>query len=251
MVTFKKQILIASLVLNVIFCSLGGYFVFKKGGFQYITTKIVVASSDSKRSAWLNNPYYLQRIQLFESLPITKDSIVFLGDSLTDGCEWNELLSINVAENRGISGDKTYGVLSRLDNIIASNPQKIFIMIGINDIAEGRSTESIVSDYDNIITIIKNRLPNTEIFIQSVLPVNYEQYRYSYNENVFLQDSNKIPYLNNEIKAMATKHSANFIDLYKVMVTKENSIKKEVTNDGIHLNGEGYKTWRETIKEYI
>ena len=59
--------------------------------------------------------YYDQRELLFESLPTSENDIIFLGNSITDGGEWNELFQNANCKNRGISADVTEGVLNRLE----------------------------------------------------------------------------------------------------------------------------------------
>lgn len=49
--------------------------------------------------------FYYQRATLFEELPVTSKDIIFLGNSITNGGEWSELLNNKHVKNRGISGD--------------------------------------------------------------------------------------------------------------------------------------------------
>ena len=79
--------------------------------------------------------FYEQRATLFEELPVTSRDIIFLGNSITNGCEWGELFQNTYVKNRGISGDICMGVYDRLDPIIKGKPAKIFLLIGINDVA--------------------------------------------------------------------------------------------------------------------
>ena len=81
--------------------------------------------------------YWIQRATLFESLPASEDDIVMLGNSITDGGEWAELLGDAHVKNRGISGDTTDGVLERLGTITRGRPAKVFLLIGINDFSKG------------------------------------------------------------------------------------------------------------------
>ena len=80
--------------------------------------------------------YYYHKKAHFENLPNTQDEIIFLGNSITDGCEWSELFQDLRIKNRGISGDITEGVLQRLKEVTESKPSKVFIMIGVNDISK-------------------------------------------------------------------------------------------------------------------
>ena len=77
--------------------------------------------------------YYHHKNQ-FELLPNRKKEIVFLGNSITARGNWSEWFNNKRIINRGISGDRTDGVLYRLDEVISSKPKKIFLLIGVNDI---------------------------------------------------------------------------------------------------------------------
>ena len=76
------------------------------------------------------DPYYGRRATLFDELPIGKKDIVMLGNSLTDGAEWNELLDNRHVKNRGIVGDIVQGYIDRLEPILKGQPKKIFILGG-------------------------------------------------------------------------------------------------------------------------
>jgi hypothetical protein len=60
---------------------------------------------------------YKLKVGQFRSYPNSPKDIIFLGNSITAGAEWNELLQNEHARNRGISGDITFGVLERLDEV--------------------------------------------------------------------------------------------------------------------------------------
>jgi len=79
--------------------------------------------------------FYYQRAALFDSLGVDSADIVLLGNSLTNGGEWDELLGMPNAVNRGISGDTTEGIADRLGSITRGKPAKIFLMAGVNDVS--------------------------------------------------------------------------------------------------------------------
>ena len=64
----------------------------------------------SAQEAYQYNQFYYQRATLFEKLPIDSDDIVFLGNSITNGCEWHELFNNPNIKNRGISSDVSMGI---------------------------------------------------------------------------------------------------------------------------------------------
>ncbi|HPQ96908.1 MAG TPA: GDSL-type esterase/lipase family protein, partial [Thiolinea sp.] len=63
-------------------------------------------------------------------------------------------------KNRGIGGDDTGGVLGRLDEVVRSRPDKIFLMIGTNDLSAGKSVEQIIANYRLILRRIREASPS-------------------------------------------------------------------------------------------
>src|SRR5690554_6567330 len=98
-----------------------------------------------------HSTFYYQRVSLFERIPVSNEAIIFLGNSITNGGECTELLNDIRIKNRGISGDVCQGVLDRLNSIIDGELSKIFLLIGIHDLARGISSDSIVSGTEKII----------------------------------------------------------------------------------------------------
>ncbi|WP_053827261.1 GDSL-type esterase/lipase family protein [Lascolabacillus massiliensis] len=195
-----------------------------------------------------HSTFYYQRVSLFEKLPVSNEDIIFLGNSITNGGEWAELLNDIRIKNRGISGDVCQGVLDRLNSIIDGEPSKIFLLIGINDLARGISSDSIVSGTEKIIDRIKSDSPNSLIYIQSILPVNDSFGMFSRHT----KHKEIIKSLNNKLESLANSKKVKFIDLYSHFVTPgTNNLNPEYTNDGLHLMGEGYIKWIEIIKPYI
>lgn len=124
-------ILFISSLLNILFFLLGTLFILKKGGFSYLSQKLFIISTTSIAGNKFYPPYHLHRISQFEILPKLNSDVIFLGDSITDKCEWTELLENPNIKNRGISGDTTERILNRLDEIVESKPKQIFLMVGI------------------------------------------------------------------------------------------------------------------------
>ena len=98
----------------------------------------------------LFSTYYHQRATHFRTLPKTKNDILFLGNSITDGAEWRELFADNQVKNRGISSDISAGVVNRIDEIALRKPAKVFLMIGINDLSRNISTDSVFKNITRI-----------------------------------------------------------------------------------------------------
>lgn len=191
--------------------------------------------------------YYYQRKSLFKVLPNTANEIIFLGDSITDGNNWSELFGNPLVKNRGISGDVTQGVLCRMEEVLESDPAKIFIMIGINDLGAGRSVQYVLTNYEKILQAIQKESPKTQIYIQSLLPVNPDFGMFAGH----MKAMDEIPVVNKGLKKLAENYDATYINLYAGFTTEKGKLKPKFTNDGLHLKGAGYLKWKKMIDQYI
>lgn len=191
----------------------------------------------------LYSEYYIDKVSTFINISGNHGKILFLGDSLTDMCEWSEILNNPDIVNRGISGDTTYGSLNRLSEVLRLKPRKIFIMLGINDIGKGRATVNIINDYKKILDNIKKDLPDTRIYVQSVLPINKDLFK----TNTKVEE---IINLNTALEKLCINTGVHYINLYPLFTTEKDKLNPDYTTGGLHLNGKGYLVWKEAVKEY-
>ena len=188
---------------------------------------------------------YELKIEQFKSYPNSNKDIVFLGNSIAAGVDWMELLGKINARNRGISGDITFGILERLNEVTEGKPAKVFILIGINDISRNIPDSFILRNYQTIITRIKKESPTTKIYFHTLMPVNntFTQFKNHYNKD------EHILYVNEGLKKLAAKERITLIDLYPKFLDADKKLDKKYTIDGLHLNAEGYKVWAEILKK--
>lgn len=195
----------------------------------------------------LENQMYMQRKETFRENPLTKGQIVFLGNSLTHGGSWDKYFPDQKPANRGISGDNTLGMLGRLHEIIDARPTKIFLLAGINDISLGRSNDKIMTGIKSMIYQIKAGSPETEIYVQSLLPINNSFGIYSRLE----KKEKQIEKLNKELKKFCEKEKITFINLYPHFLESKRTLNAKYTMDGLHLNDDGYAIWVKQLETYI
>lgn len=194
------------------------------------------------RTAW----QYAQSYLGYSKPDANADSkIVFLGDSITIRENWNVLFGISDIYNAGIAGNTTDDVLARLDAVVSARPQKLFLMIGINDLLNGKDVDYVMRNYKTIISRIKTASPSTTIYMQSVLPVNNKILK---SETA---DSQEIITLNNEISTIADGKMIFFIDLYPSFCGLDNQLYKQYTWDGLHPNSYGYAVWKQLVVQYV
>lgn len=192
--------------------------------------------------------YYDQRKSLFELLPDTKNEIIFLGNSITDGSEWSELIQNQKAKNRGISGDTSEGVLYRLYQVTRVQPAKVFLLIGVNDLAKNISPDTVYVNICKIVSLIRTKSPKTKVYVQSILPVNntFKSFASHTSRTPQVKD------LNERMKSICPKLGATYVDLFSELKNPNDDLLNPMyTNDGLHLVGEGYKAWVRVIQPYL
>lgn len=189
---------------------------------------------------------YRAKVDSFAHRPIRIGGAVMLGDSLTDFGAWNEYFPSVRVVNRGISGDNTYGVLHRLDQVVLLKPRLVFLMIGVNDLFWGASVSDVAPRYRQIVEKLRARLPGSRIYVQSVFPFRRRpvgDYGYLDNKDVVA--------LNQKIKEVAAEYGVTFVDVASRVTGGDGQLMDSLTVDGIHLNGAGYISWVAALKPYM
>jgi lysophospholipase L1-like esterase len=183
-------------------------------------------------------PAYDTKVTFFEEDPIGNNDIVFLGDSLTEEFPLTAMFPGAAVVNRGISGDTTRGVLQRLDQVTNGRPYKIFLMIGTNDIGFGYGQNPTLANYEEIVAKIRRESPESQLFLQSVLPREKRN-----AERVFA--------INQKIAALAQQYDCAFIDLYPAFADSDGTILPQFSDDELHLLELGYELWQSLIEPFV
>lgn len=219
------------------------------------TVKLLGAASLMLGAAFAISPclnardtYWERRVTLFDKLPVVEGDIVFLGNSITDGGEFNELFDMENIKNRGITSDVISGVEKRLHQVTSTPPKKIFLLIGINDVSHGLSARAIADKYEHLVKRIRTEAPQTQLYVQSIMPIDNSFRRYK----ALLGRERVIPELNGMIKKIAEDNGAIWLDLWPALADpKTGRMKKGYTNDGLHLTGAGYRAWTDLIRPHV
>ncbi len=159
----------------------------------------------------------------------------FVGDSLTQGGNWQEWLADEEVLNFGVSGDTTDDVIARLGQVIESGPGSIVLLIGTNDLAWRRSAEHIVRNVETILVTLRRDLPETRILVQSVMPRGHE----------FAADIRDV---NRHLWQFAPTIHAQWLDLWPAMALDDGELNPAYSDDRLHLNDAGYSAWLGELK---
>ena len=173
--------------------------------------------------------------------------IVLMGNSITE--HWQTYTPLFFEENsflinKGISGQTTVEMLSRFsEDVINQKPQAVYILAGINDIAQNSGYISIDDISTNIIKMgLLAQKNNIKVVICSVMPVT----EIVWNEKI-KNANQKVIELNKKLINKSKKNNFTYLDYYSKMKDELNSL----TYDGLHPNEKGYVKMNAIIKKSL
>ncbi len=198
-----------------------------------------------RRYAWFEKLWQKRRGTWSQEIQQDQQSLVFLGDSITQG--WKSDMGgsfgdVKVA-NRGISGDTTRGVLIRLkEDVLSLNPSGVVILIGTNDLEEGASAEVITGNLKLIIAALKKHNPNMPIILCDVFPSSESKKR----------PADQIKKIN-QLYAAAIKGDPQItrLDTWALFADENGNAKKEEFPDLLHPNQIGYHKWAAALRPIL
>ena len=157
---------------------------------------------------------------------------VMVGDSLSQWfpAEWGSPHGFWL--NQGISGDTTAGILRRLPAFAETRPDVIHLMAGINDLRRNRTPEETIANLTQIIRQLRETHPQAQIIVYSVLPTRLQAL-----------PTIRIQQINRALQAIAPQEGASYVDLHPLFADGQGNLRREFTNDGLHLNWRGYVLW--------
>lgn len=216
-----KLILTGSIVLNVAF------------------VVYTLRNRSLQKSAALTNLAFMDnwtegRQSSFDVLPTSDSDIVFIGDSQTSGFALNEFFPGLPVKNRGIAGNESKHILSRLEATVKHKPAMVFLQMGINDIIAGVSADTLMANFEKAVSICYKY--SASITIQSLFPTSgqYEKY------------NGQIRLFNDRLSIFCRRKFIPFIDIYPSLELN-GGLNDSLTFDGLHLNGKGYEVWKGKI----
>ena len=111
-------------------------------------------------------------------------------------------------------------------------------------------TDKIIDNYREILTKITTQLPDTKIYCMSVIPQNLILESYT---NLKVQETTlRILEVNEKIKEVVDGEvNATYLNLFPLLADENNLMIEAYSDDGIHLNAEGFKVWTGLVKPYL
>jgi lysophospholipase L1-like esterase len=195
--------------------------------------------------------HYTQRVQEFREQNQIFQHVVLVGDSITEGFDVQKYFPNHRILNRGIGADvignglpvdDKRGVLKRMDeSFFDCSAHDVFLLIGINDLGDNHTPETMETGYRDILQQAKTRAPLVKVHVQSVLPTRGNFAKHNANVNDF----------NTRLQKLANEFGYDYIDLHSKMTDDNGELKEEFTADGLHLKDPAYKIWKAEIERTL
>ena len=154
--------------------------------------------------------------------------------------------------NRGIGGFITDELLENINVCILDlKPYRLFINIGTNDLSnQDIAISDMIHNYDKILNIVQDKLPEIEIYMMAYYPVNYDAAREDMKECLRVRTNEKINKANEAVKKLAVKHNAKYIDINAPLKDRDGNLRAEYTIEGMHIKEEGYRSIFDLFMKY-
>ena len=189
---------------------------------------------------------------------IQKGKTLFTGSSLMENFPITEYClneGLPMAYNRGIGGYTTDEFLESIDAMLLDpQPAKLFINIGTNDLRALPNGEDwfshLSANYRRICEIIREKLPDTMVYMMAYYPVNEETMRRT-NPEPAVRTNEAIGRANRMVSHLAAEFGFCYIDVNDGLKDANGQLKAEHTQDGIHFDAAAYRTVFERLKKYL
>lgn len=201
--------------------------------------KVVCQTAVSEPVRWVSD------IERFEAadrshFPVA-GSIVFAGSSSI--AMWQTLnkdFGYVPVLNRGIGGSTLYDNVQSVDRIILPyKPPLIVLYSGENDLAEGRTPEQVLQDFQTFVSIVHAKLPATRLVFVSIKP---SIARWSMTDSIRATNRLIQDYV-------GTDKKLQYVDVFTPMLDASGQVRRELfVADGLHMNARGYSIWRRLIQ---
>ena len=196
--------------------------------------------------------------------PITEDSVLsyfknaaMVGDSITYGFMKYEAQNGRLGGPRclcrgklGINNLLTHnldlyyqGAEMPLEEVLAdAAPEKVFILLGTNDVMV-RPKEDVISELDQLLTLVLQKSPDLQIYLQSVFPVASSDEGAEYNNQ-------RIEAYNKDLQAYAEKKGFHYVSIAPYLQDHLGGFSSHYHQDTFHPSYDGVCAWIDTLRAY-
>ncbi|MBE6988640.1 MAG: hypothetical protein E7432_07715 [Ruminococcaceae bacterium] len=187
-----------------------------------------------------------------KAAPFTMENSLFIGDSRTTGlADYSGMEGVDYFADVGMNvytvGKRVlpvegFGEISLADLLEAKKYDKIYIMLGINEV--GYAFEKTVDVYGRLLDSIIRAQPEAEIFVQANLHVTAaHSARAKYVKNEAIDGLNAL------LCQLASDKNCHYIDVNPFFDDENGALMADKSGDGVHLRAKYYIEWARWIAE--
>ena len=167
--------------------------------------------------------------------------VVFMGNSITHfwggqpvapvrngSISWDKYFEPKKAVNLGFGWDRVENVLWRVQHgeLDGISPAYLVLMIGTNNL-QLNTDEEIVSGIKNLLQVIREKQPSTQIILMGILP----------RRNM----ESRVAGINQLISRLPDNNKIQFLDAGELFLQADGKIEESLFSDGLHPKQEGYE----------
>ena len=178
------------------------------------------------------------------------DDALFIGDSLTedlkkygglDNASYFCRVGLNIYELFEHPKTSALSGLTLEQTLRAKPYQKIYIMLGINELGTG-TTKYFVRHYSSALATIRELQPNAVLYVQSILPVAAEK---SESDPVFKNSA--IRERNAGLQTLDNGKNIFFLNVAPSVSNKNGDLCDGYSGDDVHLKAKYYPLWTKCL----
>lgn len=171
------------------------------------------------------------------------DDCAFIGNSRVLDLK-NYGLAKNVYASVGLTVDTVFTEKASgssvviIDELKGKHFKKVFLMFGDNECG-WPNTSVFIKRYAKVIAAVRERVPEAEIYLQSVLPIS----RAADAKNEYGCNNAAIKKVNEAIKQLAKDEGVRYINPAASMTDSQGFLPDEASSDGVHLRKKYCRIW--------
>ena len=190
--------------------------------------------------------------------PVEEDyfaDVLFIGDSRTHGLQLYggmkqgtyfhavgaTVESVFSKSTQEVEGGKKVPMMDALEGL---EVKKVYVMLGVNELGWPQA-EKFKEQYAKIIDHVREKLPEAQVVIQSILPVSAKQ-----EAKKTYVNNQRILTFNTMLEELALEKKCPYLNVAESVADETGCLKSDLTSDGVHLNIAGCKEWVAYMKTH-
>ncbi len=203
---------------------------------------IASVSADHDPSRWEK---YIARFEAADKKQMPQpDGVLFIGSSSIR--MWKTLeqdfAGLPVI-NRGFGGSQIADSNHFAGRIVHPyKPRQIVLYAGDNDVAAGKSPETVLADFQQFVKTVHAKLPKARVSFIAIKP-SLSRWKLS----------GKMAMANSLVRNTCSKDKRlDYIDIWQPMLGDNGKPRPDLfLGDGLHLNAKGYALWTSIVKPHL